>query len=174
MANPNPSPATRFQPGHRGTGGRRKGSLRKDDVQAVMGRLCRMTRAELQAIVDSPTSQMLDISVASIFLKAAASGDHTRMTFLLDRMIGKVKDEILVRNDGDDEELRRELAAAVMSDDEAAEAAEKLAMRVAEYHVRREEEDRYEDDGDESEAAPEPAVASESVGVDESQPEPEA
>ncbi len=87
---------TRFKPGWAGGPGRAKGSLRRDEVEAVMGRLSRMTREELEAIVRNPKSTMLEIMSASVIVKAAKEGDSARFSFLLDRTIGRVKEQIEV------------------------------------------------------------------------------
>ena len=61
-----------------------------------MGRLAKMTRAELRKIVEDPESNMLDIMIASIMAKAAAEGDPNRLGMLLDRAIGRVKEQVQI------------------------------------------------------------------------------
>ncbi len=67
-------------------------SLTQDEVTKLVSKYARMTRDELQAAVSSTTTPMLEISIASIFAQAAKHGDFSRLAFLLDRAIGKVKD----------------------------------------------------------------------------------
>lgn len=61
-----------------------------------MGRFASMTREELQGIVQDPTATMLEITIAAVFVKAAKDGDYNRLAFLLDRTIGKVREEIAI------------------------------------------------------------------------------
>ena len=72
--------------------GKPKQLLTVDNVSALFGRFATMTREKLQAVAQNPDSTMIEIMVASIMAKAAKDGDYSRMAFLLDRTIGKVKD----------------------------------------------------------------------------------
>lgn len=102
MANPNPPKHTRFKPGVSGNpSGKPKGLLTVDQVSAMMGRFCHLTRDELHKVVSDPKSTMLEVTVASILAKAAKDGDYSRLEFLLQRSVGKVKDvsETTIKND---------------------------------------------------------------------------
>lgn len=89
MANPNgPPDQYKFKPGNPG-GGRPKGLLRRDDIQALMGRFWKLTREELHVVVQNPKSTMGEIMVASVMARAAKDGDANRLAFLLDRTVGK-------------------------------------------------------------------------------------
>lgn len=98
MANkrPNPPPIhSRFKPGQSGNpSGKPKGLLSTDEIASLMAKFCRLTRDELQGIVQDPKSSMIEITVASILAKAAKDGDYSRLEFLLTRSIGKVKDVV--------------------------------------------------------------------------------
>ena len=72
--------------------GKPKGLLRREDVEAMMGRFAVMTREQLQLVVQNQKSTMLEIMIASVMAKAAKDGDYARLQFLLDRSIGRVKD----------------------------------------------------------------------------------
>ncbi len=99
----------KWKPGQSGNpSGRPKGQLRRDDVEATIGRFAKLTREELQVIVQSPKSTMLDIMIAGIMAKAAKDGDYARLQFLLDRSIGKVKDVQEVHQHNYDAELDKE------------------------------------------------------------------
>lgn len=160
MSDPKPRTAAQiavqFKPGNPG-GGRPKDMLRKDEVQAVMGRLARLTKAELQAIIDDPKSTMLDLATASIFLKAATRGDVNRMGFLLDRTIGRVREDIRVETP--ETAIREEqarIAREIMADPETFEAAERLAAKIARTKVLAESDpqpDPPADDGPDNAAA---------------------
>lgn len=72
--------------------GRPKGLLTRAKVEATLGRFSSLTRAQLQEVVQDPASTMLEIMVASVMARAAKDGDASRLAFLLDRSIGKIKD----------------------------------------------------------------------------------
>lgn len=69
-------------------------ALRPSFVKNVIAKLSRMTLGELEAHIDNPYTSMMEITIGKVYLKAFIGGDHMRMNFLLDRSIGKVKDEI--------------------------------------------------------------------------------
>ena len=93
-----PPVGKRFPPGVSGNpGGKPKQLLTQDKVSSVLGKFCLMTRIELQEIVQSPKSTMLEVTVASILARAAKDGDYSRLEFLLSRSIGKVTDKVEVK-----------------------------------------------------------------------------
>ena len=83
----------RFKPGWKGGPGRPKGIIRADEVKALMGRFWNMTRVDLKAVVDDQKATMGEIMVAAVMVKAAKDGDYSRLSFLLDRAIGRVRPE---------------------------------------------------------------------------------
>jgi hypothetical protein len=94
MGNPNGGPPeTRFKPGNPG-GGRPKGIITATEVRALMGRFWSMSVLELREVIENPKSRMGELMVAAVMLKAYESGDYSRLAFLLDRSVGKVKEEI--------------------------------------------------------------------------------
>lgn len=98
-----------WKPGQSGNpSGRPKGKLTRDEVEAIMARFTRLSREELQIVVQNPKSTMLEIMVASVMAKAAKDGDCARLNFLLDRSIGKVKDIQEVHQHNYDEDLDKE------------------------------------------------------------------
>ena len=52
------------------------------------------TREELKAMIENPATPVLEVMIAQIIAKGIIEGDQTRLTFLLDRIIGKVPDKI--------------------------------------------------------------------------------
>lgn len=106
MANKNPSPATRIKKGQvLNPGGRPKGLLTADTIKALMGRFCHLTKNQLADIIQGPDSTMLEIMVAAVMAKAAKDGDYSRLSFLLDRTVGKVKDISEVHQHNYDDEF---------------------------------------------------------------------
>lgn len=78
--------------------GRPKGGLSRVEAETTIGRLFKMTRQELQDVVQDPKSSMLIITLASIMAKAAKDGDAARLEFLLNRSIGRVKDMLEIEH----------------------------------------------------------------------------
>lgn len=68
--------------------------LTKTNLRGLLNKYLWMTNAELQQTIDEKTVPMIEIVIASIIAKAALSGDERRLDFILDRMVGKVKEEI--------------------------------------------------------------------------------
>lgn len=86
-----------FKPGQSGNpSGKPKGIYTRDEIQAVVSRCYRMTKNQLKAIIESPDSTMLEIHVASIMATGVKKGDFYPFDGLMNRTIGKVKDELEV------------------------------------------------------------------------------
>lgn len=90
--NPNPSHATRFKKGNK-VGGRRKGLLRSDDVKATLSKFWHLSKSQLRDVLESDKTTMGELMIAAVMAKAAKDGDASRLSFLLDRVIGRVKPE---------------------------------------------------------------------------------
>lgn len=93
-------PGTPFKPGHPGGPGRpplpvevrEAKKMSKAEVDAKLCAFLGYTKGELEAIMKSPNSTMLELTVGSILLHAVKHGDASRLNFILDRVYGKVKD----------------------------------------------------------------------------------
>ena len=94
----------KFQKGYKGGPGRPK---KPDDVKAAakltrtnlekkLNHFLAMDSDELSAILKDPKTPMLEVMVGRIVLMAAKNGDQTRLDFLLNRLLGKVKDNVEV------------------------------------------------------------------------------
>lgn len=68
--------------------------INRDIVEARLVSFMTMTREGLKAVIDNPATSMLDLMVASLVQKAIKEGDHQRLGFLFDRVIGKVKENV--------------------------------------------------------------------------------
>jgi len=53
-----------------------------------------MTKDELSLAVKKNNTPMLELMLASIIHKAVVMGDQTRLDFILNRLIGKVKEQL--------------------------------------------------------------------------------
>ena len=92
-----PPDHVKWKPGQSGNpSGRPKGILTSDQVRALIGRFWGMTREQLHVVVQDQKSSMGEIMVASIMAKCAKDGDYTRLDGLLNRTIGKVKEQVEV------------------------------------------------------------------------------
>ncbi len=106
MANQNPSPNTRFQPGiaPNPNGGSRKASERarmkkmidKQEMEEIGKLILTGNVKKLEAIIETckkdgkKNASVMKAMFASVALKAIAKGDAAAMNQLLDRLIGKV------------------------------------------------------------------------------------
>lgn len=91
MANPNPSPSTRFQPGQSGNpGGMRPGT------RSVTSRLRDLLeKGEVGGKPIKDGRQVADL-LAEVILKGALKGDYRFAAMVLDRTEGKVPDSLTV------------------------------------------------------------------------------
>lgn len=105
-----PPKHTQFKPGQSGNpagASKLQRTLTKERVVDVLSRFAHLSRKELFAVSESETTPMLEAMVANIMLKAFENGDASRLEFLLNRAYGKVKDEIEVTTNPQEEELRK-------------------------------------------------------------------
>lgn len=90
--------ATQWVPGQSGNpGGAPRNMLTRDKVANIMSKFAHLTREELQKKIQHPDSTMLEITVAAIFARAAKDGDYQRLEFLLQRTVGKVREETEIK-----------------------------------------------------------------------------
>jgi hypothetical protein len=94
-----------FQKGQSGNpGGRTKlpddikqaRKLNQIELERIVNRYLYLDRNELNERVKDPKTPMLEMMVASIIAQAAQKGDQQRLEFILSRLIGKVKDQLVV------------------------------------------------------------------------------
>jgi len=69
-------------------------TLTKSKLEGLLNLHLWMTERQLAKVVDDPRSPMISRAIASIITKAIENGDDRRLTFILDRLIGKPKEEI--------------------------------------------------------------------------------
>lgn len=94
-----------FKPGQSGNpkGGpglpgdlRQAKKLNRIEMERLLNKYLWITPGETKSIENDPTTSNMEQLVASIVNKAIECGDHARLDFLLNRLIGRVKDEIVV------------------------------------------------------------------------------
>jgi hypothetical protein len=101
-----PPEHTRFKPGQSGNpGGKVKvpedikeaRKLNQVELERIINKYLAMSRDEVKAAIGAPSTPMMELMVASIVAQAAQKGDHQRLDFVLNRLVGKVKDQIEVK-----------------------------------------------------------------------------
>jgi hypothetical protein len=68
--------------------------LTNDEIKEVGSLLLNGKQSELQAMVDSDETPILKKWMANVSIQGLKTGDMTRLDALLNRLVGKVKDEI--------------------------------------------------------------------------------
>lgn len=82
----NPSGKTRLPPELRAIR-----ALTQEEACRLISKYARMGAAEVEAILEARTAPMLDLAIAKIFDESVKKGDWQRLSFLLDRAIGRIK-----------------------------------------------------------------------------------
>lgn len=72
--------------------------LNQYELELIMNRLLNLKPAELAAEIKSGELSMKEITVANVIQKAAALADHHRLEFILNRIIGKVKEQVEINS----------------------------------------------------------------------------
>jgi hypothetical protein len=68
--------------------------LNKVEFERIANTYFSMTKEQLHKAKEFKETKVLDLIVISIMLKAITTGDHYRLNFLMDRLIGKVPQPI--------------------------------------------------------------------------------
>lgn len=66
----------------------------KIEVESLLNRYMKMPISDLLKIAEDQSIPAIESVIAKVVALAAQQGDHLRFNFLLDRMIGKVKDQV--------------------------------------------------------------------------------
>lgn len=74
--------------------------ITKLKFQEILHKYCNHSLEELKLVYTRKTTTALDLVVIKILIEAIRRGDEKRLGFLLDRIIGKVKEEVEVTGDG--------------------------------------------------------------------------
>jgi transcription elongation factor GreA-like protein len=112
-----PTYETRFKVGNAGGPGRPKGrdprltdfskNLTKTLVTKTLSEMLDSTEDEIQEILDSKQEPAIKKAVASVIKCCIENGDYMRLEMLLNRVIGKVRDESFVETKNHDDTLEK-------------------------------------------------------------------
>lgn len=72
--------------------------LSPQKLKAMIFKFLHMNRGDLKRTVENAETSLVECTIASIVTMAMAEGDYTRLDFLLNRSIGKVKEEVNVNS----------------------------------------------------------------------------
>lgn len=71
--------------------------LTKARLRGMINKHLWMTQHQLKTAMQNANTPMIELLVGSIIHKALVEGDQKRLDFILDRMIGKVKEEVDIK-----------------------------------------------------------------------------
>jgi hypothetical protein len=91
----------KYEKGYIGGPGRKHGSLTykwgkhtRESIGSVFSEMIEYTLPQLQNRMKEPGCTVLEMMIGSVIMKAIKDGDTTRMNGLLDRVIGRPKEEV--------------------------------------------------------------------------------
>lgn len=112
-----------FQKGQSGNPGGRKAyapgvlnaaHLTKERLITILNEFINLDREQIALKLQDPKATMLELAVGHIIAKAAKDGDTLRLSFLFDRIVGKVTDVVQNTNINIDSEEYREIPREVL------------------------------------------------------------
>ncbi len=68
--------------------------LTKVEIELILNKYLHMPIGELMAQVKDPMKPTLEVLVMSVLITAIKKGDHDKLNFVFDRLVGKVKDNV--------------------------------------------------------------------------------
>lgn len=75
---------------------RKARKVNKAEVERILNQYLYMPFGELVAQVKDPTRSTIEVLVMSILIQAIKKGDPDRLNFVLDRLVGKVKNNVVL------------------------------------------------------------------------------
>lgn len=88
----------------------------KQEIDRCLNDCLQLTADELRKIKEDPQSTMLQLFVISVIANGIKKGDHQRLSFLLDRLIGKSKEYIDITTNN--ESIRPQIVLAEICKDQ--------------------------------------------------------
>jgi hypothetical protein len=71
--------------------------LNKDELLKILNKYVYLTKSDLKDALQKEDTPAVEMMVGTIILKAIQSGDHSRLTFILDRLIGPNKQSLEIQ-----------------------------------------------------------------------------
>lgn len=71
--------------------------INQSSVEVLLNKYLHMKFPELKQMIEAQDAEASDMLVATVIYKGITKGDHYRLNFLLDRLIGKVTDKVEVK-----------------------------------------------------------------------------
>jgi len=68
--------------------------LTRTTLEALLSRYLSMTMEELERVTNNPQTPVLELLIGSVLQKGLIEGDHRRLNFLFDRMVGKCVEKV--------------------------------------------------------------------------------
>jgi hypothetical protein len=97
-----------FQPGNK-LGGKPKGYLTKPQVNTTVGKLLKMSIKELEEVLNSKATPMLELCIASVILRSFKEGDAHRLEAMLSRSVGRIGETIMQHMTDEENENDKEI-----------------------------------------------------------------
>ncbi len=69
----------------------------KTEADKIIDKFMTMNFAQLQASIKDPKTPTMELIVATVIMKAVQQGDHTRLSFLFDRLLGKQTENLAIQ-----------------------------------------------------------------------------
>ena len=86
-----------------GNSGRPKGTttvpkkvreMNRKEVESIISKYLKMSLSKLKEKMGNPKTRSMDLMIIKIIVEAIKKGDYSRVNFLMDRTIGKVKEQL--------------------------------------------------------------------------------
>jgi len=77
-------------------------SLSQLEVTKLISKYARMTGKEILACQKNPDLPVLELAIISIFEKSIENGDYQKLSFLLDRCVGRLDNLLVDEDEADD------------------------------------------------------------------------
>lgn len=74
--------------------------LTREKVELTFSRFIEMPIEELKAWILARQGSVLELMIARVIEKSIATGDHQRLNFLMDRLVGKVPQQLEASDQG--------------------------------------------------------------------------
>jgi hypothetical protein len=68
--------------------------MNRDRLEIIVSKYLAMNFIDLNQVVKDPNTSALDHMIVQIIIKSITTGDHARFNAIMDRVVGKVKDQI--------------------------------------------------------------------------------